>query len=71
VASLLGRMVGKPGEEVAAGRAAVLDALRDAMGGFLSADLEELIPQGGSTGSSTPGKARTVCKAVLHVAQRD
>lgn len=50
MASLLGHMVGKPGEEVAAGRAAVVDALRDAMGGFLSADLEELIRQGRTTG---------------------
>ncbi|KAK9826374.1 hypothetical protein WJX81_004727 [Elliptochloris bilobata] len=46
VASLLPRLLGAPNQAVVAARAGVVEALREAMGGFLSAGLEALIPNG-------------------------
>ena len=46
VASLLPRLLGAASEADAAARAGVVVAMRDALGGFLSQNLEDLIPSG-------------------------
>ena len=46
VASLVPRLLGAPSEADAAARAGVVEAMREALGGFLSQNLEALIPSG-------------------------
>ena len=48
VASLLPRLLQAPSEAVAVARMGVVEAMREAMGGFMSQDLEALIPSGAS-----------------------
>lgn len=48
MASLLPRLLGAPSEADAAARVGVVEAMREALGGFLSQNLEALIPNGAS-----------------------
>lgn len=46
MASLLPRLLGAPSEAEAVARVGVVEAMREALGGFLSQNLEALIPSG-------------------------